>query len=338
MNQPLISVIIPIYNVEKYLRLCVDSVIAQSYKNLDIILVDDGSPDGSPAICDQYAKSDYRIKVIHKVNGGLSDARNVGIESSSGEYIFFLDADDYLAPDCIKILIEASSDGALPISGYKLDYSNQGKVSNAYQAYDDYQSLKEYLSDFHNLFATKFNFAWGKLYCSKIIRENNIRFLKDISLVEDILFNLEYYRHCHKGIKAIHYDGYYYRQHGGSTLSKKFDQRMFDWNELCYTAVREFLKEYGCFSDKNREHLYRNIAGNYQYGFYLIANNPKMDIRDKETLIRKYITTPIYLDSLTVKQKKRVDYQLLQWLLKHDMIRTYISLELFKRKYLHGGN
>ena len=96
--KPLISVVIPIYGVEKYLKSAVDSVLHQTYTNLDIILVDDGSKDGCPAICDAYAAREARVRVIHKENGGLSDARNAGIAVAGGDYIAFLDSDDYYAP------------------------------------------------------------------------------------------------------------------------------------------------------------------------------------------------------------------------------------------------
>lgn len=100
-----ISVIVPVYNVEKYLNKCIDSIINQTYKNLEIILVDDGSTDSSGEICNQYAKKDDRIKVIHKVNGGLSDARNKGIEVATGEYISFIDSDDYIVENMYEKLI-----------------------------------------------------------------------------------------------------------------------------------------------------------------------------------------------------------------------------------------
>ena len=102
--EPLISVIVPIYNVEKYLYECVDSIINQTYKNLEIILVDDCSPDNCAKICDEYAKRDKRIKVIHKGNGGLSDARNVGMNASSGEYLIFVDSDDYMTNNGVEYL------------------------------------------------------------------------------------------------------------------------------------------------------------------------------------------------------------------------------------------
>lgn len=108
INCPLVSVIIPVYNVEKYLRQCVDSVIAQSYFYLDIVLVDDGSSDSSPAICDEYAECDARVRAFHKENGGLSDARNFGLKCARGAWISFIDSDDYVSPVFIEALLEAA--------------------------------------------------------------------------------------------------------------------------------------------------------------------------------------------------------------------------------------
>ena len=104
---PLISVIIPVYKVELYLKQCVESILIQTYSNIEIILVDDGSPDSCPQICDEYARKDYRIKVIHKSNGGLSDARNVGLNGAVGQYVVFVDSDDYwLNENCLKSLVD----------------------------------------------------------------------------------------------------------------------------------------------------------------------------------------------------------------------------------------
>lgn len=106
MQSPLVSIIVPIYKVEPYLRRCLDSIVNQTYTNLEIILVDDGSPDGCPQICDEYATKDERIVVIHKENGGLSDARNAGLDICKGEYIYYLDGDDAIDDSCIVLMLE----------------------------------------------------------------------------------------------------------------------------------------------------------------------------------------------------------------------------------------
>lgn len=118
MEKHLISIIIPVYKVELYLRQCVDSVINQTYKNLEIILVDDGSPDSCPFICDEYARLDKRVKVVHKKNGGISDARNRGIKHATGEYIIFVDADDWLAKDACRVLNEILLHQSVDIVGF----------------------------------------------------------------------------------------------------------------------------------------------------------------------------------------------------------------------------
>ena len=110
MQNPLVSIIVPIYKVEPYLRRCLDSIVNQTYTNLEIILVDDGSPDGCPQICDEYAAKDKRIVVIHKENGGLSDARNAGLDICKGEYIFFIDSDDWIKTDTIEFLYKITQD------------------------------------------------------------------------------------------------------------------------------------------------------------------------------------------------------------------------------------
>lgn len=108
MEQPLISVIVPVYKVEAFLPKCVDSILTQTYKNLEILLVDDGSPDGSGALCDAYARQDSRVRVIHKKNGGLSDARNAGIRAAAGDYLAFVDSDDWLEPDTYQAMLSAA--------------------------------------------------------------------------------------------------------------------------------------------------------------------------------------------------------------------------------------
>ena len=154
---PLVSVIIPIYKVEPYLRQCVESVIAQTYKNLEIILVDDGSPDNCPKICDKYSQTDKRIKVIHKPNGGLSDARNAGIEIAKGDYLSFVDSDDVIHSQMIDTLMRPLiKDNTLGMSVCRsLNFENDDELSNKTINLYDFRDFF-----MKNLWVT----AWGKVY------------------------------------------------------------------------------------------------------------------------------------------------------------------------------
>lgn len=128
-NSKQLSVIVPVYKAEKYLNRCVDSIIAQTWSNLEIILVDDGSPDNSGAICDEYAAKDSRIKVIHKQNGGVSSARNAGIDAATGDYIAFVDSDDYIAPDMYEKLFEVlDSEKSIAACDFMMDFGNGNLV------------------------------------------------------------------------------------------------------------------------------------------------------------------------------------------------------------------
>ena len=152
MEKPLISIIIPVYKVEKYLEKCIKSVLDQTYKNLQIILVDDGSPDNCGNICDNYAKIDNRIEVIHKANGGLSEARNVGLKVARGEYIGFVDSDDYVSNEMFENLYNTliSNDVDVSICNFYTVINNKNIIKNAdngVEIYNKLEILKEILKE-----------------------------------------------------------------------------------------------------------------------------------------------------------------------------------------------
>lgn len=165
MKQPLISVIVPVYKVEKYLNKAVDSLLNQTYKNLEIILVDDGSPDRCPVICDEYARIDRRINVIHKQNGGLSDARNMALDVISGEYLTFVDSDDYIMKDAIEQMLNAMLDMEVDAVCCGLNYVNESGI-----IYDSNTIEKSFKSTGNSVVKLIIrdvypqNFACGKLY------------------------------------------------------------------------------------------------------------------------------------------------------------------------------
>ena len=190
MNNVLISFVTPVYKAEQYIRQCVDSMLAQTYTNIEVILVDDGSPDKCGAICDEYSSKDNRIKVIHQKNGGVSAARNTGIAHSRGEWIAFVDADDKVTKDYIEKLITKDSDWI--IGGYRDTNNNYCQLKE--DSYSGTDRLVHYFQEHQEYLFT--NTIWGKLYSSSIINKYKIKFNSCLRFSEDLIFNLHYLLYC----------------------------------------------------------------------------------------------------------------------------------------------
>lgn len=207
METDLISVIIPVYNVEKYLDKCINSVVNQTYKNLEIILVDDGSTDNSSRICDDWAEKDNRIKVIHKENGGVSSARNAALKIISGKYFAFIDGDDYIDRDMYSALYAcaASTDFDIVFCGMcgvdEEDNVLYTQPMNYDEIYDNQILIKFFNGEF--LFS-----IWNKLYKTEILASNILFFNEELGYGEDYIFNYHYIKHS-KSAAAI--DGIYYK-------------------------------------------------------------------------------------------------------------------------------
>ena len=193
--QPLISVIIPVYNVEKYLNKCVDSIVNQTYKNLEIILVDDGSPDNCPQMCDDWSEKDGRIRVIHKMNGGLSSARNAGIDIMQGQYVMFIDSDDYIELNAVEIMLSN-------IDKYSCDVCicNNSHVDKDYNIIDINDNKNAVLKDetvmqeFHRKELFDPICATNKMYKTSVIEKAHIRFDESVKWGECHLFNYQYFK------------------------------------------------------------------------------------------------------------------------------------------------
>lgn len=170
-NNMLVSLIVPIYNVEKFLNKCVDSLIAQTYKNIEIILVDDGSPDNCGKICDEYVLKDGRIRVIHKTNGGLSDARNAGIKMANGKYVLFIDSDDFVEEDFVESMVsELKDDIDLVMCGKFINYSD-GNVKIICPKDKLVKNIEDtiiYINSFNEINMS----MWGKLFRMDIAKRN----------------------------------------------------------------------------------------------------------------------------------------------------------------------
>lgn len=257
MDKPLISVIVPIYKVEKYLEACVESLVYQSYEKLQIILVDDGSPDDCPRMCDQWKEKDSRIEVIHKANGGLGDARNAGLKSAIGEWISFIDSDDYIGlntyEDCIKKIIKTgadicyfgcahiSDDGKKRSDGVIFPESICGKENLGRELLP--KCFGKLRSDPYDIGA-----AWMGIYKKELFEKNDIWFVSEKEyLSEDYIFTADI---CHKAqcVTFLNGDYYFYRENVKS-LSNSYRKDRFEkiekfyWNRIEYIKRKELGEE-----------------------------------------------------------------------------------------------
>lgn len=232
MHTPLISIIIPVYKVEPYLRRCLDSVVNQTYANLEIILVDDGSPDNCPKICDEYAAKDERIVVIHKENGGLSDARNVGTEHANGDYIYYLDSDDELPLDSIQSLysyVEDSPEAEI-IVGKMYCPQNESlynkQLFDSVYTFNNNKELRLHFWSSHNQLPVN---ACNKLISRKFLLENNLFFKKSI-IHEDNLWMFFVVQKA-KNVICINKDTYIrYLNPNSITTASSEEKRIHSWS------------------------------------------------------------------------------------------------------------
>ena len=251
---PKISVVVPVYNVAKYLNRCVDSILQQKYTNFEIILVDDGSTDGSSEICDVYSNVS-NIKVYHKSNGGLSSARNFGISKVTGEYLSFIDSDDWINPNYFTSFISAMSLGADIIIGDYTLYINGSEKEHIHRANIDEgsyigESCKDVFLD-SLIRKGQYMSVWRNLYSLKFLKDNNLTFISEREIyAEDDYFNMIAYTLC-KHIFKVNTAGYYHVIYKGS-LSQSYRQNYFVMSMNRYRLKKAFL-------DEKRLAFYSNI-------------------------------------------------------------------------------
>lgn len=264
MEEILVSLIVPIYNVEKYIQRCVESLISLTYQHIEIILVDDGSPDQCPMICDKYEDMDNRIKVIHKENGGLSDARNAGLEASTGDYIMFIDSDDYVEANLIERAmseVEINKPDVVILGYYsdfvdteeKLIFSEEiGELNGRY--------IKDHFKEIplSKQLIGILGYAWNKLYRTEVIKSNNHKFTKGLSLVEDIVFNGPVLETCNS-ISFIEDPLVHYMHRPRETLGAKFYDNHFELKRLAMESVKSLLLFWGHQEDEVERMM--NIIG-----------------------------------------------------------------------------
>lgn len=283
MDELIISLIIPVYNVEKYLSRCLDSVRRQNQDNFECILIDDGSIDESGKICDHYAKIDSRFRVFHKINGGVSSARNMGIRVARGKYIVFCDSDDELGADYLSSFMVEEFD--LVIAGVK-NIEVDGRIHYGVMPQEkDILLIKQ--QDICEMIENRsLNCIYSKRFVKKYIADNNIQFADDLSLGEDTLFLSTYLSVC-RTIKYIPVCHYFYYRYDSQTLSS-FDEKYVD-------RLREANERICCILSSR----YKGIANTtswkkrkwdvYYFAVFSVLRDKNICTRKKHRMI-KYIT------------------------------------------------
>lgn len=316
-NMITISVIVPIYNVEKYLRRCINSILAQTYQNFELILVDDGSQDNCGRICEEYAKKDSRIIVIHKKNGGLSDARNAGLNIAKGNYVVFIDSDDYIEYDLLQSGIELLKDdlNALIVYGFVTENEKQNIMSEF--------SNKIYESTIFSSKSDKASFicnelldyriswsAWSKFYNRDIIEANDLRFEDNKKIfAEDMYFNLCYFPFVEK-IICLKKPMYHYLERYDSIMGKDIKQCNTDRFEKLTEAVKLFYD-----SSKKAQYLLEYFSLIY---YKVVQHSISQDIK-------------LYPGMSFFESKIVVD----QCIKRKDLFKRYINIAWRKRRFLH---
>lgn len=214
----MISIIVPVYNVELYLKECIDSILSQDYTDFELLLIDDGSTDSSYHICKEYQSKDKRVKVLKKTNGGVSSARNLGIEKAKGEWITFLDSDDYIGKNYLEKLISFDNNKFYELSLVD-GFIRNDKTKHFFTRTPIYVPIEiaiESICGNNGLCLA----PWGKLFRKDIIEKNNIRFTEGLSFCEDLIFCFEYFKYVHNKVYVCNDTSYYYREVDNSLTHK----------------------------------------------------------------------------------------------------------------------
>ena len=291
-----VSIVVPIYNSEKELPRCIDSILNQTFSDFELILINDGSKDGSLNILKEYEQKDKRVTVIDNENNGVSETRNIGIRRSSGDYIAFVDSDDYIESDMVEALVESveQQNADLVICGLHIDILKGQEVKTSTQTFEYNVSLDKRdiaLNVLGRLNGTYINSPINKLYKKSILIDNNIYMDNTIDLGEDLLFNIEYLRYCNRVVfkeKCL----YHYCVKSEDSLTTKYRENKLELMKRMYDVIRKYMLE----SKVTEDELYKldNLFIKFIYSVFLDLHNSSCKYSFKEKLqfikiaIKKY--------------------------------------------------
>ena len=295
-----VSIIVPVYNIENYIRVCVESILAQTYASLELILVDDGSKDNSGILCDEYAVIDPRVKVIHKENGGVSSARNAGLRQAKGDWIMHVDGDDWIEPDMIESLIEAAkaTEADLVFSDFIKYGPNAGNNQLPSWNSDKIDSMSRYI-------AYVMTTIWGSIAKRSLYIDHSLKSPEGISYCED--FHL-IVRLCHyaKKIANVHRPFYHYRYRPTSIMSNMSRKTESD-EQWVYQDTIRFFKEQGVYEDYRKVMSWRTLKS---------AQELLLDPSEHHRFMELFNDGKEFIFSCPFVNKK---IKMLAWLITHNL-------------------
>lgn len=306
-DKKFISVIVPVYRVEEYLDRCIQSILSQTYRNLEIILVDDGSPDDCGKICDRYAGLDHRITVIHQNNSGLSGARNVGLEIAHGDYVCFVDSDDEIDSQMIETMYWAIScrNDDLALCGHQ-----QVNENTAPKAFVPGSAPIRYMTSdelWQEVFSRMNNAAWNKLYRRDLI--GNLRFPDGLIHGEDLIFNLKYLIGCESAV-LIDAPLYHYYTRPGSITNSVFNKNRIDEVTTKDLAMEIIRKYHPALSQDARTFCFR-ARMNVIRAMYRSGREKEYPIEIQE--YKSYVKNHYPQAASSLRYKEKVEYRLFQF-------------------------
>ena len=251
---PEISIIVPVYKVEKYLNRCIDSILAQSFPDFELILVDDGSPDKSGKICDDYAAKDSRVKVIHKENAGVSAARNSGLAMSSGSYIMFCDSDDFVDKDWCGALYEAARDNNadMAVCGLTMIQNESSSTQIQYKGTQAVTALSRSL--FCDVLETELFYSMcNKLYRAEIINSFSLRVDENLQYSEDFRFNLQYFMKMKRGFAVVRDALYNYDKSNEASATHRYAENYWQNQLRLFAQIKEAYRSADEASDRRTQ-------------------------------------------------------------------------------------
>lgn len=321
----LVSIVVPVYKSEKYLETCIESIIQQTYRNIEIILVNDGSPDSSGKICNRYAELDSRICVIHKENAGVSAARNTGLASASGQYIQFVDSDDYLDKTMVQCLLDSAvkHNSDIVLCGYnQIEKNNTFKVS--VDKCDSVYRKDEFIAYLLNAASEPyFNPPWNKLFRTKIIKENSILFNTSYSLGEDFLFNLGVIENgiVFSTVSAFLYN---YVTINPDSLTRKCRPDMWENQRKMFIFYKDFFVRNGFYKIHEKRVNTFILMSIKIYLSNVIGTAP--DIKSKKESVKIIKNDPLVIEALKEVEPKDMISRIVLLCISHKLDSTLIYL------------